>query len=101
MLDFTAPDAPACIDLAVRRKDDAVIIHLLNRLSGIPNQPNNGVIDEIPKVGPLRVLARLKGKPATVSFAFENKGSDPETHWDAVSNVRKYWFRSSISMKQS
>jgi hypothetical protein len=58
--------APACVDVALRRRGTTTFIHLLNRASGIPNLPNNGAIDEIPMVSPVRVTLRLPAKPARV-----------------------------------
>jgi len=62
---------PVCADVVLRRKGGKTIIHLINRASGIPNQPNNGAIDEIPPVGPVTIRVKLLKKPAKVSLAFE------------------------------
>lgn len=62
--------APACIDVALRRRRREKIIHLMNRGSGIPNQPNNGAIDEIPPVGPVTIRMRLDDPPKAVKRAF-------------------------------
>lgn len=61
--------APACMDVALRRRGNALMIHLVNRSSGLPNQPNNGAVDEIPPVGPVTVRLRLPRKPDSVSLA--------------------------------
>jgi hypothetical protein len=58
--------APVCVDVALRRRGATTFIHLLNRASGSPNLPNNGAIDEIPAVGPVRVTMRLPARPASV-----------------------------------
>jgi hypothetical protein len=63
--------APVCVDVVLRRKKSKTIIHLVNRASGIPNQPNNGAIDEIPPVGPVTIRMRVPGKPPRVRLAFE------------------------------
>jgi hypothetical protein len=71
--------APLCVDVALRRKGDRSIIHFVNRASGIPNQPNNGAIDEIPKVGPIVITMKTAKPPTSVSAAWE--GSKPKwTH---------------------
>jgi hypothetical protein len=71
--------APLCVDVALRRKRDRSIIHFVNRASGIPNQPNNGAIDEIPKVGPIVITMKTAKPPVSVSAAWE--GSKPKwTH---------------------
>ncbi len=64
--------APVCVDVVLRRKGARSIVHLINRASGIPNQPNNGAIDEIPPVGPITLRLRLPQKPARVRLAFEH-----------------------------
>ncbi|MFM8810036.1 MAG: hypothetical protein ACKOJB_14240, partial [Chthoniobacterales bacterium] len=71
--------APLCVDIALRRKGERTIIHLVNRASGIPNQPNNGASDEIPKVGPITITLKTPKPPASVTAAWE--GSKPQwTH---------------------
>jgi hypothetical protein len=64
--------APACVDVTLRRRADTHLVHLVNRASGVPNSPNNGAIDAIPAVGPVTVRMRLKAKPRQVSWALEN-----------------------------
>lgn len=64
--------APVCIDVAMRKKGEKTIIHLINRLSGIPNQPNNGAIDEIPPAGPVTLTVLRPAKPTVVTAPLEN-----------------------------
>jgi hypothetical protein len=64
--------APRCVDVVLRRKDGQTIIHFINRSSGIPNMPNNGAVDEIPLVGPIRVEMDAAGSPKQVRPAFED-----------------------------
>ncbi|HCE46895.1 MAG TPA: hypothetical protein DET40_25385 [Lentisphaeria bacterium] len=64
-------DAPVCVDVAMRTKEEKTIIHLINRLSGIPNQPNNGAIDEIPMAGPITMTISRPSKPKTVTAPLE------------------------------
>lgn len=64
--------APTCVDVALRRKGGRTVIHLVNRLSGIPNQPNNGAIDEIPAAGPVTVTVRRSARPAAVTASLEH-----------------------------
>ncbi len=64
-------NAPVCIDVAMRKKGEKTIIHLINRLSGIPNQPNNGAIDEIPPAGPVTLTVGRSNKPKAVSAPLE------------------------------
>ena len=62
--------APVCVDVVLRRKKGKQIIHFLNRLSGIPNQPHNGAVDEIPLAGPIRVEMKCSRRPKKVKLAF-------------------------------
>ncbi len=64
--------APACVDVALRRRGATALIHLVNRASGSPNLPNNGAIDEIPPVGPVTLRMRLPARPAQVREALES-----------------------------
>ena len=65
--------APLCVDVALRRKGRRIVIHLVNRASGIPNQPNNGAIDDIPEVGPVIISVRMSKRPASVTAAWEGE----------------------------
>jgi len=65
-------DGPTYVDAVLRTKGGKCIVHLVNRASGIPNRPNDGSIDEIPPVGPVRVEMRAARKPSKVTLAFEN-----------------------------
>lgn len=65
-------EAPTCVDVVLRKKGGKSIIHLINRASGIPNRPNDGTVDEVPPVGPVRIEMRVAQKPQKVSLAFEN-----------------------------
>jgi len=69
-LDFEVR-GPVCVDVVLRRKGRRTIIHLINRASGIPNQPQNGAVDEIPYVGPLTITCRRATPPSRIRPAFE------------------------------
>ena len=74
---------PACVDVALRRQGTRTLVHFVNRMSGIPNQPNNGAIDEIPRVGPLGVRMRLARKPSKVSWELD----EGEASWTWADGV--------------
>ncbi len=63
--------APVCVDVVLRQKGEKKMVHLINRSSGIPNLPNNGVIDDIPSTEPIAIRMRLPSKPKKVHLAFE------------------------------
>ena len=67
-------DAPLAIDVALRRNKSQTLVHLLNRASGIPNQPNNGAIDEIPPIGPISIRMRSAEAPKAIYRAYESRG---------------------------
>jgi len=62
------------VDVALRRREGEIQVHFVNRSSGIPNQPNNGAIDEIPAVGPMRIRVKMDQKPRSVRVALEKAG---------------------------
>lgn len=66
-------DAPTAIDVTLRRRGTTRFVHLINRSSGIPNQPNNGAIDEIPAVGPVTMHMKLRARPKSVRLALEKQ----------------------------
>ena len=87
-----AVEAPASVDVVLRRQGRRTIIHFVNRASGIPNQPGNGAIDEIPWAGPLAVRLRLPTAPRTVRLAYERVTA--EWSWsDGVLWVMVPWVR--------
>ena len=69
---------PVCVDVVLRRQGSRSIIHFINRASGIPNQPQNGAVDEIPPVGPLTITWHRPTPPRRVRLAFEKS----DLQWD-------------------
>ena len=65
-------EAPTAIDVAIRQKGRHIVVHFLNRASGIPNRANCGAVDEIPRVGPIILTVRRKTAPKSIKTAFEN-----------------------------
>ena len=63
--------APIAVDVILRRKAAKRIIHLINRSSGIPNQPHNGAIDDIFAVGPITIELPCEARPKKVATLFE------------------------------
>ena len=76
-------EAPVGIDAVLRRKGRRLIVHLINRTSGLPNQPNAGAIDAIPRVGPVRIRMKLAAKPRSIRKAFE----PGDMAWTATSSL--------------
>ncbi|MBZ0292573.1 MAG: alpha-L-fucosidase [Anaerolineae bacterium] len=72
--------APHCVDVVLRRKDGQTVVHLINRASGVANEPNDGAIDEIPFVGPITLQIDQPEAPEQVQLAFEDAGFN----WDYV-----------------
>jgi hypothetical protein len=67
--------APLAVDVTMRFKNNALQFHFINRSSGIPNQPNNGMVDEIPAIGPLKLSLHMGWKPEIVQWHFEDESS--------------------------
>jgi hypothetical protein len=63
--------APTCVDVILRRKGEQVQVHLINRISGLPNVPSSGAVDEIPPVGPVQITIEMPTAPGAVTLAFE------------------------------
>jgi len=75
--------APVCVDVALRRREACTFVHLVNRGSGIPNLPNNGVIDEIVPVGPITITLRTTNCPVEVCCELE----DGQVDWSWENNT--------------
>ncbi|WP_294502205.1 alpha-amylase family protein [uncultured Victivallis sp.] len=82
-------DGPSWVDLSLRRSgENEIQIHLINRSTGIPNLPNQGVVAEIPPVGPLTIRLRMEQRPDKVVGAWERvPGLEWEWH-DGILTVR-------------
>jgi hypothetical protein len=75
---------PPCVDVALRRNRDTLLIHLTN-LAGMQTAPRYAVIDHIPSVGPLELTVRLDAPPQKVSavpadVALESRWEDGILH---------------------
>lgn len=63
--------APAAVDVVLRKKARRTIVHLINRSTGIPDNPKSAGVDEIPRVGPVTVRMRRLAKPRRVRETLE------------------------------
>ncbi len=79
-------EAPACVEVILRQKDGDQRIHLINRASGIPQNPHDGTVDEIPPVGPVHLEIDVPDKPRKVELALE-KG---ELDWKYTRKGKKH-----------
>jgi hypothetical protein len=64
--------APRCIEVFLRKQGDATVIHFVNRLNGLPDPQNHGMVDDIPAVGPVAVEVDLDKKAGHVEHVFED-----------------------------
>lgn len=64
--------APTCIDTIIRRKGKQILVHLINRSSGLPNVPSSGAVDEIPPVGPILIEIETSASQVKITQAFES-----------------------------
>ena len=61
-------ETSAPVDILLREKDGALLVHLLNLSTGRAISPSQCEIDDIPPVGPIRVSARLSKAPRAVTL---------------------------------
>ncbi len=83
------------MEVILRQKDGDQRIHLINRASGIPQNPHDGTVDEIPPVGPVKLEIDVSDKPRKVELALE-KG---ELDWKFVKKGKKHG-RISVTLTQ-
>jgi hypothetical protein len=86
-------EGPTCVDVALRRKGARLIVHLMNRASGIPGRPNDGTVDEIPPVGPVTVEVATTARPSRVELAFERAAFG----WRYIAGKRGGTVRATVS----
>ncbi|MHB0937797.1 MAG: alpha-amylase family protein [Armatimonadota bacterium] len=73
--DFQAElDAPARLQLVLRRKDHQLIAHLVNQGTAHPTSPSQVIIDEVPPIGPVTLRVKLSQAPARVYLAPSMEG---------------------------
>ena len=65
-------DAPVGVEFVARRRDGRLLLHFINRASGNPTRPRQGMIEEIPPLGPVRLSIRLEREPRKVTWHFED-----------------------------
>jgi len=68
-------DAPNCIDVAIRKKDGKLLIHLSNT-SGMQISPRYAIIDYIPPVLGIKMSVRLDAKPRSAEWAYGGNSKD-------------------------
>ncbi len=62
-------EAPARVHLMLRRKGNQLILHLLNTGTGHPLAPSAVVVEDVPRVGPVKLFVKLGGAPRSVYLA--------------------------------
>lgn len=67
-------EAPTCVDVVWRQKRGRLIIHLINRASGLPGGLRNTIVDEIPPVGPITLHVPCPVVPASVQSVWRSDG---------------------------
>jgi hypothetical protein len=71
---------PACVDVSLRRKDGALLVHLENT-AGMQCAQRYPVIDFVPPVGPVELELCLPEKPSEVELVGED--GRVTTNWEA------------------
>jgi hypothetical protein len=72
--------APPTVEIALRRKDGRLLVHLAN-MTGMALAEDHAVVDFIPPAGPIEVRVRLPKRPARVTW--EPGARLAETKWNA------------------
>ncbi len=67
---------PSAVDVVLRRQGGRVLVHLINRTSGLPTEPPARAVDEIPEVGPISLRLRLPAPPSKVRLLGEKGDLD-------------------------
>jgi hypothetical protein len=62
-------DAPARLQPIVRKRDNQLIVHLVNFGSTHPNSPQQGMVEDVPPVGPVSMKIKLESRPKRVYLA--------------------------------
>ena len=71
-------NAPACVDVSVRRQDDKLLVHLANTV-GMQVPASYAVIDFIPSLEQMELIVRLEKKPKKVYVVPDD--FEVKTHW--------------------
>ncbi len=69
--------APAVVDVILRRKGRRRLVHLINRSTGLSLEPPARAVEEIPPVGPVEIEMRVESPPRKVWLA----GDQAEFKW--------------------
>ena len=75
---IVALEAPPCVDVSIRRKENRMLIHLANT-AGMQVPGQYAVIDFIPAIGPIEIIVRLDKKPKRISLVPDD--NDIKHHW--------------------
>ena len=68
-------DAPVGLDFVARCGDNGLLFHFINRTSGNPTRPGQGMVEEIPPLGPVKLTLRMGWKPELVKWHFEDEAA--------------------------
>jgi len=72
-------DAPARLHLCLRKGSKGeILIHMLNMGTAHPTSPTQGIVEEVPPVGPISITLRCPDKPSAVYLAPSYDGLDYE-----------------------
>lgn len=69
-------DAPHRLELIIRRRDDALLVNLINRGAGEALSPRRVVVEELPPVEHVTVRIRRDERPASVTVVPEDRPAE-------------------------
>ena len=81
---FFTTDAPSWVDVSLRRKGEALLVHFVNGNPGrdVAKLGTDDLwVDELPTIGPITCRLRLPAPPARVTI--EPEGGEADTQWQA------------------
>jgi len=76
-------EGPARVHLVARRKENLLLAHLVNTGSGHPLAPSAVIVEDVPRVGPLKVRFHLDHRPRAIYLA----PSQDVLRWDFADGV--------------
>lgn len=67
--DIMRVDAPVSVYVSLRRKEDKLLVNLINMGSGVPLSPQRSFVEDVPPAGPVRVQLKLEREPRSVRLS--------------------------------
>ena len=87
-IDWTVEiDAPPQVELVLRRKEDSLMVNLINRGAGMTTCTQRPIIEQVPSVENIQLRIRCETRPDSMVQQPENRSLD--WSWDAGENIAR------------